>query len=300
MGIWRPPLTRERSIFPYILTFLPYSMCLSMCFSGYPRQADIPEWGKFIDIIAGVELSLAKLLFLYWNRDELITLIDLMNVKSLELKERGQHNRHIKDMRDSFYFQEMVVFLFTNAFAILFSVLIYLQVLFERPFQLVVPVSLDGKEILKGPGRTYWIIYVTQVCLCPYVALILTLCDVMIGNIYNQFILHLEVLGHDLRTLDLDDKASSAVLVAKFSEFSKTYQSLRELNKHCERCMRPFFINNIFATVMATTFSCVEIGIMVNVDPKQCIKPATYFLFISFPFFYWCWLGNRVNEKVIN
>lgn len=259
---------------------------------------DIPEWGKFIDILAGVQVSFVKMLFLYYQRNDLSELIQLMNVKSQELRRRGKSDREIKRLRDSFYLQEMVVLLFTTIFGSIFLFLIFMQVLFVKPLQLVIPMSVDLNEIVTGPSTTYWILYGIQCFLCPYVALVMTLCDVMIGNVYNQLILHLEVLDYDLRQFDKDDSATSLTIVKKFCEFTEAYESLRQLNKRCEACMRPFFINNVLATVMATTFSCVEVGIMINVDPEACLKPFMYFLFITFPFFYWCWLGNRVTEKV--
>lgn len=279
--------------------FSLYLLSVLFCLSGYPRERDIPEWGKFIDILAGIEVSLAKWLFLYWKRDDLTAIIQLMNQKSEELKKRGKTDRRIKRTCNNFYVSEMAVLLFTNVFGMTFLILIFLQVLFARPLQLVVPVSVDMKEILIGPSSIYWTAYAIECFLCPFVALVMTLCDVMIGNIYNQLILHMEVLAYDLRALDNDERASPELIVGKFCNFSQAYHSLRELNKRFEECMRPFFINNILATVLATTFSCVEVGIMINVDPKQCFKPMLYFLFISIPFFYWCWLGSRLMDKVM-
>lgn len=279
------------------MSFICFAIGLAITLSGYPREFDIPEWGKFIDILAGVLLSLAKCIFLYYRRHELIDLIQLMDRKSQDLKRRGQGDPEIKKMRDTFYVQEMVVFLFTTVFGFIFLVLIFMQVLFTKPLQLVVPMAWKN-EIVTGPSAVYWTVYLAECFLCPFVAVVITTCDVMIGNLYNQFILHLEVLHYDMLVLDGMSYVTPNLMAKKYAEFSQTYQSLLDLNKHCEKCMRPFFINNVLATVLATTFSCVEVGIMINVDPKECLKPFMYFLFITFPFFYWCWLGNRINEKV--
>lgn len=279
------------------ITFF-YVVGLYYCFSGYPREMDIPEWGKFIDILAGVELSIAKTCFLYWKGYQITDLVQLMDKKNQEVKERGKNEKDIKEIRDFFYFQEMTIFVFTCGFGAVFLILIFIQVLFKDPVELVIPMSPDFGELLLGSSKTFWFVYATQCFLCPFVAVVIQLCDVMIGNLYSQFIMHLDVLNYDLRMLDETEGLSPGMVKKRFCDASKTYQSLLQLNQHCESCMRPFFINNVFATVIATTFSCVEIGIMMNVDPEQCLKPVMYFLFITFPFFYWCWLGNRIYEKV--
>lgn len=268
--------------------------------SGYPRVADIPEWGKFIDIMAGVYVSMAKVYFLYWKRHQLIDLINLMNEKSQMLRERGKQDAGVKKLRDAAYIQEMLVMMFTVIFGPFFLVLIFTQVLFASPLQLVIPFAPSLKaDLVDGTSKLYWPVYLAECFLCPFIALVMTLCDMMVGNIYNQLILHLEVLHHDFITLGEKRNATESYLVKKVCEFARTYRSLRQLNDQCEICMRPFFINNVAATILATTFSCVEVGIMINVNPWDCLKPFMYFLFISFPFFYWCWLGNRLSEQVI-
>lgn len=277
-----------------------YLIGISIVISGRPREFDVPEVGKFIDIFAGVEMSFAKLAVLYYKRTEITELIMMLNNASLDLKTRAANEQGIKDLRDSYYFLEMALLIFTNFFAMVFQSIIFIQVLFETPIILVVPVSLNNQDLLTGPSTIYWAFYLAECYLCPFIAIVMTLCDVMIGNLYNQIILHLQVLSHDLQSLDQDDGVSEFVLELKFKEFATTYQSLHILTAKCEKCMRPFFINNVLATVLATTFSCVEVGIMINVDPIQCIKPIMYFLFITIPFFYWCWLGNRLSEEVSN
>lgn len=280
------------------LHILLFCISFAYIFSGYPRELDIPEWGKFIDILAGVQLSCFKLFFLYWKRKELEALFESLNKKSLDLRERGRKAPEIKILRDSFYFQEMVIHIFTISFSFLFQFLIFIQVLLQKPYVLVVPMSVNQKEIVVGPSTTYWIIYATECVLCPYVACVISFVDVMIGNCYNQLILHLEVLHRDMRVLDEDDQVTPAQLTLSLCDFAKRYQELRQLARGFQKCMRPFFLDNLVGIVFALVFSCVEMGIMMNVDVKECFKPGLYFLFINFPFFYWCWLGDRLSQRV--
>lgn len=267
--------------------------------SGYPRVSVITEWGKFIDVLAGIEMSFAKFCFIYWKRHELTGIFKTMNALSQGLRKRGKNDRKIKKIRDDFYVQEMVVLLFTSIFGVTeLSIDFVCVLIFTDPLQLVVPMQIEPNKILTGPSTEYWIAYASQWVLIPFVTLVITTCDVMLGNIYNQLILHLEVLQYDIRLLNGNDDVSTEDMIKKFCEFIKTYQSLQQLNKRFEKCLRPFFINNILGTVLVTTFTCVEMGIMVNVSWMECLKPLLYFLFTSFPFFYWCWLGNRVQEKV--
>lgn len=275
--------------------FLGFLIIFALALSGYQRDWDIPEWGQFIDVLAGIEVGFVKLCFIYWKRHELTAIIQMMNGYSMELRTRGNQEREIKRLRDYFYMQEMVVFLFTSFFGVFVLIVLHLQAVFiSDPKGLVVPVD----AILTGSRKGYWTVYACQCVLCPFVGLVMTSCDAMIGNIYNQLILHLEVLHHDITALDEANDVTSELMEEKFCEFIRTYQSLRQLNKRFDHCMEPYFINNVLATVFATTFTCVEMGIMVNVDLMKCVKPFMYFLFTIFPFFYWCWLGNRVNEKV--
>lgn len=279
--------------------FLGFFFSFAFCLSGYPRELDIPEYGKFIDVLAGIEVGFAKLCFIYWKRDDLLDLIYFMNGESLKLRERGRGDQEIKRLRDSFYVQEMLVCLFTSIFGVGFLALTFVQVLiFTRPLELVIPFGLERDAVLTGPSTAYWIVYACECVLCPFVALVITSCDIMVGNLYNQLILHLELLHLDIGALNEDINVTSPMMTKRYCEFIRTYQDLLQLNQRFERCMRPFFINNVIATALATTFACVEMGIMVNVDVRECVKPFLYFLFITFPFFYWCWLGNRVNEKV--
>lgn len=244
-------------------------------------------------------MSFAKFCFIYWKRHELTEIFETMNALSQELRTRGKNDRKIKKLRDFFYVQEMVVLLFTSIFGVTeLSIDFVCVLIFTDPLQLVIPMQIEPNKMLTGPSTEYWIAYASEWVLIPFVTLVITTCDVMLGNIYNQLILHLEVLQHDIRSLNEENQVSTEDMTKKYCEFIQTYQSLQRLNKRFEKCLRPFFINNILGTVLVTTFTCVEMGIMVNVSWKECLKPLLYFLFTSFPFFYWCWLGNRVQEKV--
>lgn len=257
---------------------------------------DIPAIGKFLDIFAGVETSFVKWLFLFYNRHSLQDLIQILNGRSQALQKRGKTDPEIQRMRNQAYFLEMTVSVFAFLFCLFFVIVIYLEGLFYDPIDLVVPAFyfLD----LNYHTKLFWAIYIIEIALTFCSASVITLTDLMIGNLYNQIILNLEVLNYDLKVLDEKVSVSSAELMEKFRVIAMEFQSLRQLNTLCEECMRPLFINNITATMVGVVFSCVEVGIMVNLDKVRCIKPFVLFVFLNTIIFYWCWLGNRLKEKV--
>lgn len=293
--MWRIPI-RRGDWWRVSFGLLVYAFSFADLISGFPLDFDIPNVGKFFDIGAGVEISFSKWLFLYLNRDQITDLINLVNERSLSLKTRADTDPEIKKMRNFFYTMEMAVFIFSFVFCVIFICVMFLQVMTLDPLELVVPTRMPFS--LEPGSRNFWICHFAQFVVSMFVAICMITTDMMIGNLYNQVLLHLEVLHYDLRRLDEDESVSTRQLFNKFCEFSAEFQSLQRLNNVCEKCMHWFFINNVLATMVAVTFSCVEVGIMINVDITQCIKPFMYFLFLNIAFFYWCWLGNRLKDRV--
>lgn len=277
---------------------LAYTYSFVCLFSGFPLIQNIPDLGKFLNILAGVSMSFGKWLFLYGKRNQFVAIMHQLNAKDDQLRKRANMDERVRKLRGDFYVQEMFVFILTTVFSCIFLAAMYGQVLLCNPLQLVVPTKAPFD--MEPGSEGYWVIYSMQFAVSIFVTLFIAAADMMIGNLYNQLTLHLEVIHYDLELLDADSSVTSEEMYMKFCQFTREFQTIQVLVNDFQRCMRPFLINNIVATMVGSTFCCVELGIMVNVDITECVKPAFYFVFLNIPFFYWSWLGNRLREKVRN
>lgn len=274
-----------------------YFYCYFLLFTGLPAElTDIPELGKSINIIAGVTMSVGKTVFVYWKTAELEQLIEMMNQHSQRLKIRGKTDREIRTLRNTFFVNEMLIFIISIFFIPIFTVTIYTQVLLVEPRELVIPAN-SPKEI-PVVSDYFFISYIFQQIVCCFAMTTMNSSNILIGNLYNQIVLHLEVLHHDCELLNTNDSITVDELTEGFRNLARTYQSVRGMNHKCNDVMRGLFVNDMLASMTAVIFSCVEIAIVVNEDVVACFRPGIYCGFIFALLFYWCWLGNRLAAKV--
>lgn len=279
------------------MCLISYLYCYYVLIAGFPlSMADIPEFGKYVNIMAGITMSTGKWIFIYWKRHELAQLVDLMNERSQRLRQRGTHDPHIKRLRNTYFVHEMFVFLLTVSGSVVFVVCIYAQLLFVQPLALIIPATLPFH--VPYLGDNFAVAFAIQVSVCVVISQVLNCSTTMIGNVYSQILLHLDVLKYDCELLDRNDSLTAADLIAGFRDLSRGYQSVVELHEKCNHCMRALFLNDVLASMIAVIFSCVEIGIVVNQDLGACFRPVFYFIFLYTLFFYWSWLGSRLAEKV--
>lgn len=294
MSLWRIPIVK-RDWFRITLCCSVYILSFFFLISGASTISTIPDLGQFCDIFAGVEMSFAKWLFMYLNWKQLAELIQLMNDKDVELHSRAISDNWIKSIRANYYFHEMFLFILSMLFSFIFISVMYLQVLLIDPVELVVPSQMPFDISFGTVG--FWYVHFSQALVSFFVAFFNTSADILFGNIYSQLILHLEVLNYDFKLLNENTAITSTEMLQTCKRLISSYQSLRQLSRKCEKCLEWFFINNIVSTMVAMTFSCVELGIMIGNDLSQCVKPFLFFVFINIPFFYWCWLGHRLQES---
>lgn len=239
-------------------------------------------------------MSGVKWLFMHARQVDLSHLIDELNFKSKELRVRGEQDPEIRKLRNSYYVHEMLVFLCSVGFNVFFVFEMFIQLLFERPRQLIIPAT-----VVPGMVDHYYVSFIVQFSVSLYVSAVMTSANVMIGNIYNQIIMHLDILHYDCQLLDSDDFVTPTQLAKRILRLLDNYQSVAALIGRCNNCMRPLFLNDVIAMMTAIIFSCVELGVVINDDVKACARPILYFIFVNLMFLYWCWLGDRLAEKVI-
>lgn len=259
-------------------------------------MADIPNLGKYINITAGISMSFGKWIFVHWKRDELSLLIETMNKQSLALRLRGFKDQNIQTLRNTYFVQEMSIFMMIVFGNLAFVLGIYGQLLSVRPLELIIPFTSPVN--IPGFSDNYAVNYTIQFLVVMFISSGQTCVTVMIGNIYSQIQLHLDVLHYDCLSLDKAESLTPEEYAERFRDLSRKYQSVVEMHNKCNSCMRELLLNDVSASMIAVIFSCVEFGIVVNEDLKACFRPALYFLFLYSLFFYWCWLGSRLAEKV--
>lgn len=261
--------------------------------TGYPSSMDdISELGRYVAMVAGLEICAAKVVFLFCKDSKLKFVLQTMNEKSQELMLRAVDDDYLLKLRNTYYVKELGLFVVSFAANSCCLLVIYTQAFSSSPPVLLLPV--------KGPiiQNQMYVEFFIQLVVCVYHFVIMIGLNFIIGNLYNQLILHLEVLHYDCKLLEVEDFGSDKEFFDKLIELSKKYQSIVHLNKMCGDCFRPLFLHDTLTSMVSAAFCCVEIGIVINRDVLSCLKPLLCFVIVQFMFFYWCWMGDRLSQEV--
>lgn len=264
--------------------------------SGLSEIDSIPSLGVFLHHFAGVQISAVKWGFLHRNEREFSRLWDQLNQKDQILKKRSIEDPNIKRMRQSTYVQEILMFVLAMIVGVMYMAIRLLEVFFYRPIEPVYNSRVPFNSDFGGIG--YWVLFFWQGICFIFNVVCIASTDVLIGNMYSQLILHFDVLNYDIEQLNANVTVTTEEMIENFSGFTKEFQDLQSLNKSLGNFLRPLFFYHIVTMMVAITFICIETGVLLNVDIKRIIPPLIYFLFMNIVLFYWCWLGNRLKEKV--
>lgn len=294
--MWRTPNGHQswmRLLYGPVSFLYSFTIILLSCPPNFDHP---PEFAMCLNTIMGWQIAFGQIFFINWKSDDLMDIFQGLNSMDRMLMKRGESDLFLKRIRNSYYVSEMFLMIFGLVLMILSVTLYFLQIPFIEPVELLLNMQLLMD--LQPFSYLFWLSYFLQLIAMLHLGVCISTPMFMIGNIYSQLILHIEVLDYDIEMLDEDEAATSEEMLIKFREFIITYQALVELLNKCRSCMRWLFINLIVANMIVITVSCIEFTIAIHGNSTECFRPFCYFIFISLLFFYWCRMGNRLAEKV--
>lgn len=294
IGIWRPFQAKNWccSILSIFLIISTHWILLS----GVSAIDSIPSLGVILNNLAGVQISTVKWIFLHRKEQGFLNLWDQLKVKETVLKIRSSSDPNIKMMRQSSYVQDMLVFLIAVFFGLFLVTFRFLQIFFYRPIESVYPTWVPFNSDFGTIG--FWVLFFWQAICTYFNATCIATSDILIGSTYSQLILQFEVLNYDIEQFNNIKSVTPEEIMAKFRDFTKEFHLLQSFHKSLESFLKPLFFYHIITMMIAITFSCIETGVLLTVDINRAIPPFIYFLFLNISLFYWCWLGNRLKEKL--
>lgn len=251
---------------------------------------------KGVDILMGVELCAALLVFIRSKNQRLLAILSELNDQNQRFLQRGECDGFIKQLCASYFATELTIQIGSVAFTFCSMVLIYLQMLTVPPYELLLNMQLIVTVV--PFSNVFWFSICLQFAVTLHMGIFLSSSMFMIGNIYNQLILHLEVLDHDIQLFEQRGSVSPEEAFQQFRQFIITYRSLVGQLNTGKALMRGLFINNITVNMMCIVLACIEFAIVFQEDPQMTFRILFYFALLSILFFYWCHLGNRLAEKV--
>lgn len=277
--------------------FLQQFCLWTVAISLHLHLGTVSEFGEYLNVCAGASLGLSKMVFLMTYRKEVTELMDSVAELNSKLKEKAQKDMEIRRMRNSYYLLECVLTLSSFIFSMIFEFAVYIQGLLVRPIILRIPSTtpFGFHESLMG----FIITYLFQFLGSAWVAMFMCISDFMIGSNYNQLILNVEVMRHELRTLGSGQENLNAIdQKEQFIRIIKEYQYLREIANRFNQCFEPYLLIHVLLTMVVVTFISIELAIVINIDPMSGLRPLMYLIFMNSTFFYWCWLGDRLYQLV--
>lgn len=254
------------------------------------------QFCKSLDTALGMQICGAYLLFMHFNGDQIMAIFGDLNSLNQLLMARGAQDEHIKRIRNYYFHTEMITASNSILLLVISTTLVFVQIACFEPHQLLNDFSL---VMIIQPHSTYfWIFFVLQIVITLSMSIFLPLSMIMIGNVYNQLILNLEVLDYDIQSLDLNETLSLDEALAQFRIFTLTYLSIVDLLTRSKMIMRKLFLVNTTINIISIVLACTEFAIDFEEGILTYIRPLFYFLFLSFMLFYWCELGHRMASKV--
>lgn len=258
------------------------------------NKSDIREFGAWLNMTAGALSAAGKTLFVHYYRHELTEFMKRVTRLDEKLQQKSQSDPFVRKMRNRYFILECGLVCSSVFFTALMGVAFYLPSLFKDTISVPPPARIgwDFEESKIG----FVVCFVINFVGCVWGGFMIVCLDFFLGNMFNQLILNFKVLVHEIRVLGqsvvvVDVKKELIVII-------KDYQYLRECVQIFNRDFQPVLLLLVIANTFLLTLISIELALLINVDVSLVLGPAMYFCFQSIPFFYWCWLGQRMSDLV--
>lgn len=268
------------------------------------HQSTLSDFGGWLNITAGTAVAVCKAAFVISHGAEIGESLNLVAALDVNIQRKAKKDESIRERR-SWYFQlETCLSYSALAFTLLMEILIFGQDFVESPhsqFRLsTVPWGLDESGI--GFGLSYACVVLGGM----WGSCLMVSMDLMVGNLFHQIILNVEIMIEEIRTLGRDsalDKGEEPRVEecdkeGVFIVIAQEYQHLRECLRKLNDIFRPILLLVVISNMIVLTFISIELAIVMHDDRARMVRPGMYFIFMSTAFFYWCWLGQKLSSVV--
>lgn len=264
--------------------------------------ATIVHFGEWLDIFTGTTVALIKTMFIIFRGAEISDALDIVAALDEKIREKALRDDWIRKRREWYFLLETIASNTALGFTILMGVVVYGIGMVESP---IAPFPLAPIRL----GETafgFWLGYVAMALGCTRGGCVMVTMDFMVGNMYNQIILNMEILTKEIRMLereselekDVEQRDGDYLKERAMVQIVIEYQHLRECVGKLNNTFQPVLLVVIMSNMLVLTFISMELAIVVNEDIAGTIRPGMFFFFMSTAFFYWCWLGQRLSDVV--
>lgn len=263
----------------------------------------IVHFGEWLDIFTGTTVALIKTMFIIFRGAEISEALDIVAALDEKIREKALRDDWIRRRREWYFLLETVASYSALGFTLLMGVVVYGIGMIESPID---PFPLAPIRL----GETsfgFWLGYVAMALGCTRGGCIMVTMDFMVGNMYNQIILNLEILIKEIRMLgresesekeDDDRREGDYFKERAMIQIVQEYQHLRTCVLKLNNTFQPVLLVIVMSNMLVLTFISMELAMVVNEDLAGTIRPGMFFIFMSMAFFYWCWLGQRLSDVV--
>lgn len=268
------------------------------------HQSSLSDFGGWLNITAGTAVAVSKAAFVILHGAEIGESLNLVAALDAKIQLKAQKDDSIRKRREWYFQLETSLSYSALVFTLLMEILIFGQDFMESPnsqFRLsTVPWGLDKSGI--GFGFSYTCVVLGGI----WGSCLMVSMDLMVGNLFHQIILNVEIMIEEIRALGRDsvlDKEEERLVEDCDKERAlvtivQEYQHLRECLNKLNDTFRPILLLVVISNMIVLTFISIELAIVMHDDPARMVRPGMYFIFMSTAFFYWCWLGQKLSSVV--
>lgn len=272
---------------------------------GLPNHlSTISDFGGWLNITAGSVIALFKAAFVSFYRVEITAALDIVAGLDAKLKQKATTDLEIRRRRTTYFVVETLLIYSSLAFTVLMAVAVFGQGLTNSPKTLF-PLTTTPM----GFGETpigFWVTFLFNGFGCVWGGGVMVSVDLMVGNAFNQLILNVQVMIHELRELGGDskalemnekvaeDKEKEKALIRIVQEYQYLRVALQKLNGNFQLLLFGVVLSNMFVLTMVS----IELAFVIYEGFGMSLRPGMYFIFMNTAFFYWCWLGQRLSDLV--
>lgn len=274
---------------------------------GLPNNmGTLGEFSGWMNVTMGVMLAFVKALFLIGYREEISDMLAQFASLDVINQRKGEEDQEIRKLRKSYFVTEITLPLSGIVIVAIMGVLVFGPGLFYTdkllPPPAATPLDFDGTPI------GFWLSYVFVSLGGVWAGFVMVSSDFLVGNLYNQVILNFCILVREIQRAGQDSRAPSEKekwdednrkqkeVIRIIQDYQRLRQLLHKLNMRCNKLLLVVVTSNMFLV----TIISIELAFVIHGDLVNAIRPVHFFFLMNVPFFYWCWLGQRMIDLVRN
>ena len=251
-------------------------------------------------------MAVYEFLFLHYNRRQFADCLRCVALLGKRIEDKATTDPTIKGLREKYFFSESLFFYTSLVFTLLMGVMVYIPGLMRSEIYLPHPAANPTEVEGFLPRASFFVAYLCISWGCTWGGCLIVCVGFFTGNLYSQVILNVQIMAHEIRkcgsgfsprnskTRAGEEAKRKADLIVIIQE----YQFLRELVNKMSHVFQGLLLALAMSTMFLLTAISIEFALVISVDQMRAVRPAMFFTFMTGPFFYWCWLGQRLHDLV--